>query len=160
MIRSQAFVALLAGVVCGGPVDAATPVFKCIVQGVVTYQAEPCRTGVARSRPTLEQLNAERKRQAEVADAARAEPAEAAKPSSGASSAIASAPLPGRAAVRASAPPAKVQAAPAFRCDGRRYCSQMTSCEEARYFLAHCPDVHMDGDRNGIPCERQWCGRR
>ena len=24
-----------------------------------------------------------------------------------------------------------------FRCDGRVYCSQMSSCEEARYFLRH-----------------------
>ena len=44
-----------------------------------------------------------------------------------------------------------------FHCDGRTYCSQMTSCEEAKYFLAHCPNVKMDGDHNGIPCERQWC---
>jgi len=46
-----------------------------------------------------------------------------------------------------------------FRCDGRTYCSQMTSCAEAKYFLAHCPNVKMDGDHNGIPCERQWCPR-
>ena len=45
----------------------------------------------------------------------------------------------------------------AYRCDGRTHCSQMTSCAEAQYFLARCPGVKMDGDRNGIPCERQWC---
>jgi hypothetical protein len=45
-----------------------------------------------------------------------------------------------------------------FSCDGRTYCSQMTSCKEAEYFLQHCPDVKMDGDRDGIPCETQWCG--
>jgi hypothetical protein len=45
----------------------------------------------------------------------------------------------------------------AFRCDGRIYCSQMTSCAEATYFLKNCPSVKMDGDSNGIPCERQWC---
>jgi len=44
-----------------------------------------------------------------------------------------------------------------FRCDGRTYCSQMTSCAEAKYFLMHCPDVKVDGDHDGIPCERQWC---
>jgi len=44
-----------------------------------------------------------------------------------------------------------------FRCDGRTYCSQMTSCEEATYFLRHCPGVKMDGEGDGIPCERQWC---
>jgi len=44
-----------------------------------------------------------------------------------------------------------------FRCDGRTHCSQMTSCEEAKYFLRNCPGVKMDGNRDGIPCEQQWC---
>ena len=44
-----------------------------------------------------------------------------------------------------------------FQCDGRTYCSQMTSCAEAKYFLEHCPNVKMDGDHDGVPCERQWC---
>lgn len=44
-----------------------------------------------------------------------------------------------------------------YSCDGRRYCSQMTSCEEATYFLRHCPETEMDGDRDGVPCESQWC---
>ena len=43
------------------------------------------------------------------------------------------------------------------RCDGRVYCSQMTSCEEATWFLQHCPGVKMDGNNDGIPCEKQWC---
>lgn len=46
-----------------------------------------------------------------------------------------------------------------FRCDGRTHCSQMTSCAEATWFLSHCPGVKMDGNRDGVPCERQWCGR-
>ena len=44
------------------------------------------------------------------------------------------------------------------RCAGRRYCSQMTSCQEAVFFLRHCPGVKMDGDNDGTPCEKQWCG--
>jgi cold shock CspA family protein len=44
-----------------------------------------------------------------------------------------------------------------FRCDGRTYCSQMTSCAEATYFLRHCPGVKMDGNNDGVPCEQQWC---
>ena len=44
-----------------------------------------------------------------------------------------------------------------FSCDDRTYCSQMRSCEEATYFLNHCPNTKMDGDRDGIPCESQWC---
>jgi hypothetical protein len=47
-----------------------------------------------------------------------------------------------------------------FHCDGRTYCSQMTSCEEATWFLENCPGVKMDGEGDGVPCERQWCGRR
>ena len=56
------------------------------------------------------------------------------------------------------APPVAVRAGD-FRCDGRQYCSQMTSCAEAKYFLLNCPGVKMDGDHNGVPCEKQWCAR-
>lgn len=45
----------------------------------------------------------------------------------------------------------------AFRCDGRTTCAQMTSCAEAKYFLRHCPGTKMDGNRDGEPCEQQWC---
>lgn len=45
----------------------------------------------------------------------------------------------------------------AYRCDGRTYCSQMHSCAEATYFLRHCPGVKMDGNHDGVPCEKQWC---
>lgn len=50
--------------------------------------------------------------------------------------------------------------APAFarQCDGRQHCSQMTSCEEATWFLRNCPNMKMDGEGDGIPCEDQWCG--
>lgn len=51
------------------------------------------------------------------------------------------------------APPAFVQ----YRCDGRTRCSQMTSCDEAKFFLRSCPGTQMDGDSDGIPCEQQWC---
>lgn len=44
-----------------------------------------------------------------------------------------------------------------YRCDGRTYCSQMTSCDEAKFFLKNCPGVKMDGNNDGVPCERQWC---
>jgi endonuclease YncB( thermonuclease family) len=48
-------------------------------------------------------------------------------------------------------------AATAYRCDGRTHCSQMRSCAEATYFLKNCPGVKMDGNNDGVPCERQWC---
>jgi len=44
-----------------------------------------------------------------------------------------------------------------FSCDGRTHCSQMTSCEEAYFFLKNCPGVEMDGNHDGEPCEQQWC---
>ena len=45
-----------------------------------------------------------------------------------------------------------------YKCDGRQYCSQMHSCEEATFFTKNCPNTKMDGDGDGIPCEKQWCG--
>lgn len=44
-----------------------------------------------------------------------------------------------------------------FSCDGRTHCSQMSSCEEARFFLRNCPNTEMDGNLDGEPCEQQWC---
>lgn len=70
-----------------------------------------------------------------------------------------SAPAPAASAPATSAAPVAPErvATAGFRCDGRVHCSQMHSCEEAKYFLAHCPGVKMDGNRDGVPCERQWC---
>ena len=53
--------------------------------------------------------------------------------------------------------PAPTAKAVSSRCDGRTHCSQMTSCAEAKYFLANCPGVKMDGNHDGVPCEMQWC---
>lgn len=44
-----------------------------------------------------------------------------------------------------------------FRCDQRQHCSQMTSCKEAKFFLANCPGVMMDGDGDRTPCEQDLC---
>ena len=40
-----------------------------------------------------------------------------------------------------------------FRCDGREYCSQMSSRAEAEFFTNNCPNSKMDGDGDGVPCE-------
>jgi hypothetical protein len=53
---------------------------------------------------------------------------------------------------------ADVPVEPHFSCDGRTRCPQMHSCAEAKFFLANCPGVKMDGDHDGVPCEREWCG--
>ena len=39
-------------------------------------------------------------------------------------------------------------------CGSKRYCRQMDSCEEARAFLNQCGLSRLDGDKDGVPCER------
>lgn len=65
---------------------------------------------------------------------------------------------------RSTSPPPAIAATPniresasPYRCDGRTHCSQMTSCAEATFFLRNCPNVQMDGNNDGVPCEQQWC---
>ncbi len=55
------------------------------------------------------------------------------------------------------APTTAPAATPKYVCDGRQHCSQMHSCEEATWFIQHCPNTKMDGEGDGIPCEQQWC---
>lgn len=43
-----------------------------------------------------------------------------------------------------------------FSCDGRIHCSQMRSYDEALFFLRNCPNTQMDGNGDGVPCERQF----
>ncbi len=122
---------MLAGLVLAASAVEAAPATKCVVNGSVTYQQGPFASDQVRKPPTIQELNAEEKKR--------------------------------RAAVAASAPGRVVPATPnvpaGFSCDGRQHCSQMKSCAEAKYFLANCPGTKMDGDRNGIPCETQWCTR-
>jgi len=62
--------------------------------------------------------------------------------------------------VPVTAKPRAADAQPEFRCDGRTRCPEMTSCEEALFFIRNCPGTQMDGDRDGLPCEDQFCGGR
>ena len=49
---------------------------------------------------------------------------------------------------------------PAFQCEPKKtYCSEMSSCEEAYFHQNQCGGTKMDGDGDGIPCEKQWCER-
>ena len=45
-----------------------------------------------------------------------------------------------------------------FSCQGKTRCNEMTSCEEATFYLQNCPGTKIDGDGDGIPCERTLCG--
>jgi micrococcal nuclease len=38
-------------------------------------------------------------------------------------------------------------------CGKKRYCSQMVSCEEARFYLTQCRVKTLDKDGDGMPCE-------
>lgn len=40
-----------------------------------------------------------------------------------------------------------------FTCDGKRFCKQMISCDEARYYLEVCGVYRLDRDNDGVPCE-------
>ncbi len=126
---------------------AAPPVFKCKINGSVTFQNMPCPSAEPREQPSIERLNAEAKKRRE---------AEASKPAASPAPGVAA--QPERVPSTSSALPT-VKGSEAFRCDGRKYCSQMSSCQEATYFLRNCPGVKMDGNGDGVPCEEQWCGR-
>lgn len=53
--------------------------------------------------------------------------------------------------------PAAATAADGFKCDQRTHCAQMTSCAEAKFFLANCRDADLEVDHRGLPCPRRWC---
>jgi len=38
-------------------------------------------------------------------------------------------------------------------CGSKRYCGEMSSCEEAMYYLNSCGSSRLDGYGDGIPCE-------
>lgn len=131
MLKTSLALTVFAGLLFAASAVPAAPVSKCVVNGTITYQQGPCAPEAGRKQPTIQELNAEEKKRRAAA-----------------------VPTP----TEKVAPPVAVGPA-SFHCDGRKHCSQMKSCAEAKYFLAHCPVVEMDGDRDGIPCERQWCGR-
>jgi hypothetical protein len=132
MLHYVAILIALAGLGTTVSVVSAAQSNNCIVNGTVTYQQGPCPSEQVRKTPTVAELNAtEKVKRAAAASAA--------------------------AAKSATSPSMAVNVG--FTCDGRKYCSQMTSCAEAKYFLSNCAGVKMDGDGNGIPCEKQWCSR-
>lgn len=142
MFSTASLITAVAGALMGAASVAAAPMNKCVVDGTVTYQQARCAADRAAKRPSLDELNAQtRAKRAAAAASASASPS----------------PSPSAPRERIPTPfPAKPSA---FQCDGRQYCSQMSSCEEAKYFLARCPGTKMDGDHDGVPCEDQWCSR-
>ena len=47
----------------------------------------------------------------------------------------------------------KKQGASKFNCGTKRYCKEMTSCEEAEFYFNECGLTRLDGDGDGVPCE-------
>ncbi len=117
----------------------AAPMNKCVINGSVSFQQAPCPSNQPRKDPTLDELNAAEKKRRAAFSATKS----TATPTSSAALEDVSQPVP--------------KASITYRCDGRKHCSQMSSCAEAKFFLSNCPGVKMDGDNDGIPCEDQWC---
>lgn len=40
-----------------------------------------------------------------------------------------------------------------FSCGGKSYCKEMTSCEEAQFYLKQCGVSRLDRDHDGVACE-------
>ena len=135
----------------------ATQMFKCKVNGTVTYQQDPCPTGQVRKPPSVQELNATEKKRREAVIAATAATPE--KPPAAEEKAAINPPRPEKFTPTTSNPLSTSVPSSSFSCDGRKRCTQMKSCAEAKYFLANCPGVKMDGDNDGIPCEEQWCSQ-
>ena len=61
---------------------------------------------------------------------------------------------PGSSSPAAGAPVAAPTASGGFSCSGKRYCKEMSSCEEAKFYLTTCGLGSLDGDKDGVPCEK------
>ncbi|MDO8925376.1 MAG: thermonuclease family protein [Sideroxyarcus sp.] len=46
-----------------------------------------------------------------------------------------------------------------MECGKKRRCSEMTSCDEARFYLVRCGVMTLDGDRDGEPCKALCAGQ-
>jgi len=49
--------------------------------------------------------------------------------------------------------PNSVSTGKPFTCGSKRYCREMQTCEEARFYLSKCGLGRLDGDKDGMPCE-------
>ena len=153
---------MVAALIGPSTLTAGTPFNKCNINGSVTYQHDPCPSSQVHPRPTVEQLNAERQKSLNQQKEQPAQPSPTSvegqrqQPRGTASSASESGATYSGELQKKNRPAVTTLS---FKCDSRKYCSQMTSCAEATYFLANCPGVKMDGDKNGVPCEKQWCTR-
>ena len=154
MLKISSFLALVAGLLVVATGVNAAPMYKCMVNGTVTYQQDTCPTGQVRQAPTVQELNTAEKKRREAVTTTTPE-----KPAAVLEKSAVNPQSPEKLTQTTSNPPVASTMSGSLSCDGRKHCTQMKSCAEAKYFLANCPGVKMDGDKDGIPCEEQWCSR-
>lgn len=49
---------------------------------------------------------------------------------------------------------AGAEVSPDIACGSKKYCSEMSSCEEAKYYFMRCGIKTLDGNSDGVPCEK------
>jgi endonuclease G, mitochondrial len=57
-------------------------------------------------------------------------------------------------AVQAGTAYVPLAAAASNECNGKKTCKEMSSCAEAKFYLNNCGVTRIDGDGDGIPCEK------
>lgn len=75
LVRAAAAAGALAMLAASPVSHGASPVYKCEIDGQVTYQSSPCPSAQPRVQPTVQQLNAERQRRAQASAPAASVPA-------------------------------------------------------------------------------------
>ena len=51
-------------------------------------------------------------------------------------------------------PEDKDRSSATFTCGDKKYCGDMTTCAEAKFYLNECGLSRLDGDKDGVPCEK------
>jgi hypothetical protein len=55
--------------------------------------------------------------------------------------------------LKVSSPSVASAARGSHQCGAKRYCNEMASCQEARFYLTQCGLTRLDSDGDGVPCE-------
>lgn len=55
-------------------------------------------------------------------------------------------------------PPPQEYSFPDFACQGKKNCSEVISCEEAKFYMRKCTGTNLDPDGDGVPCEELCAG--
>jgi len=130
-------------------------IYKCPTpSGVFEYTSIPCANGFRKEGSLWIDISAERNQRISAAEERKKRIENESTPQEAVTEEKSTTALPSPSKPESSAPASLPSP---FRCDGRKHCSQMTSCDEAKYFLKNCPNVQMDGEGDGVPCEKQWC---